>query len=58
MEGSECGIDELRHFFLAENRGEAMSFLWIRSVRNAPRLLERLDVEKSQRTEMVGHCTG
>jgi len=44
--------DELRHLFLTENRGQAVAFLRKGSVGNAPRLLERLDVEKPQGTEM------
>ena len=33
-------VDELRHFFLAENRGQTMSFLRIGSIRDAPRPFE------------------
>jgi hypothetical protein len=53
MEGSASRVDELRHFFLAENRRQAVGFLRIGSVSNAPRFFERPDVEKPQRTEMV-----
>src|ERR1019366_2193382 len=53
MEGSARRVDKLRHFFLAKNRRQAMYFFRMRSVGNAPRLLKCLDVEKSQRTEMV-----
>ena len=52
------GVDELCYFFLAENRGQAVRLLGIRSVGNAPRFLERLDVEKPQGTQMVRHRTG
>ena len=48
IEGSRSGVDKLRYFFLTENRGQAVAFLRIRSVGNAPRLLERLD-EKNRR---------
>jgi len=58
IEGSRSGVDKLRYFFLTENRGQAVAFLRIRSVGNAPRLLERLDVEKPQGTQMVGHRAG
>src|SRR6266446_2077202 len=58
MKRSASRIDKLRHFFLAENRGQAVAFLRIRSVGNAPWLLECLDIEKPQSTQMVGHRTG
>jgi hypothetical protein len=45
MEGSASCVDELRHFFLAEKGGQAVAFLGIGSVGNAPRFFERLDVE-------------
>jgi len=48
-------IDKLRHFFLAENRGQAVGLLGIRSVGNAPRFLKRLNVEKPQGTQVVRH---
>ncbi len=41
---SGSGVDELCYFFLAENRGQAVCLLGIRSVGNAPRFLERLNV--------------
>src|SRR5579864_4593220 len=47
MEGTAGCVDKLRHLFLAENRGQPVSLLGIGSVSNAPRLLERLDVEKT-----------
>src|SRR5215469_9475062 len=58
IEGHENGsmkrcascIDELRHFFLTENGGQAVGLLGIRSVGNTPRFLKRLNVEKPQRT--------
>jgi hypothetical protein len=46
-------IDELRHFFLPENRGQAVRLLGIGSVSDTPRLLERLNVEKK-----AGHTNG
>ena len=58
MKRSARRIDELRHFFLAENGGQAIAFLGIGSVGNAPGPLERLDVEEAQGAEMVGHRTG
>ena len=58
MKRSASRIDKLRHFFLAENRGQAVAFLRIGSVGNAPWLLECLDIEKPQGTQMVGHRTG
>ena len=39
---SGSGIDELCYFFLAENRGQAVRLLGIRSVGNAPRSHKRL----------------
>ncbi len=58
MKRSARRIDELRHFFLAENGGQAMSLFRIGSVGNAPRLLQPLDVEKPQGTQMGRHGTG
>ena len=46
--GRRCGRWEL-----AENRGQAVSLLRIGSMSNAPRLLQCLDVEETQRTQMV-----
>jgi hypothetical protein len=46
IEGSRSGVDKLGDLFLIVNRGQAVAFLRIGSVDNAPRLLERLDVEK------------
>jgi hypothetical protein len=58
MKRSASRIDELCHFFLTENGGQAMAFFRIGSIGNAPRLLQCLDVEKAQGTQMVGHRTG
>ncbi len=58
MKRSARRIDELRHFFLTENRGQAVAFLRIGSIGNAPWLLECLDVEESQGTEMVRNRPG
>ncbi len=58
IEGSRRSIDELCHFFLAEDSGQAIALLGIGSVGNAPGPFERLDVEEAQGAEMVGHRTG
>ncbi len=58
IEGSRSGVDELRYLFLTENGGQTVTFLGIGSVGNAPRLLQRLDIEKPQGAQMVGHRTG
>ena len=58
IEGSRSSVDELCYLFLTENGGQAMAFLGIGSVGNAPRPLERLDVEEAQGAQMVGHRTG
>ena len=52
------GVDELPYFFLTENGGQTVAFLGIGSVGNAPWLLQCLDVEKPQGTQMMGHRTG
>jgi len=39
IEGSRRSIDELGYFFLAEDSGQAIALLGIRSVGNAPGLL-------------------
>jgi hypothetical protein len=57
MERSASRIDELRHFFLAENRGQAMTLFGVGSVGDTPRPFQRLDVEKTEGTEMVGYGT-
>src|SRR6516225_12036179 len=58
IERSGRSIDELGYFFWTENSGQAIALLGIGSVGNAPGPLERLDVEKAQSAEMVGHRTG
>jgi len=50
-------IDESRDFLLAEDRGEAMGLLRIRSLGDAPGFLECLDIEKTQGREANGNCT-
>jgi hypothetical protein len=45
------GVDELRDFFLAENRREATCLFRIGSFSDAPGLPESLDVEKAQSCE-------
>jgi hypothetical protein len=57
IEGSRGSIDELCYFFLTENGRQAVTLLGIGSVGNAPRPLQRLDVEEAQGAEMVGHRT-
>src|SRR6204780_1230614 len=58
MEWCASRIDELGHFFLTENGGLAVRLLRVRSVGNAPRSLQCLDVEKPQGTQMVGYRAG
>jgi len=58
MEGSASGIDESRDFFLAEDHHwEVMVLFRIGSLGDAPGFLERLDVEKPQRTQTVRNGT-
>ena len=52
MEGRAGRIDELRHFLLAENRGQTVNFFRIWSIGDTPRLLESLNVEEPWRTQM------
>src|SRR5215469_1792040 len=54
---SESSIDESCDFFLTEDRRQAMALFRIRSFRNAPGLLECLDVEESQSRQAVRNCT-
>src|SRR5437763_9557055 len=58
IEGSRRSIDEPGYFFLTENAGQSIALLGVGSVGNAPGPLERLDVEKAQGAEMIGHRTG
>jgi hypothetical protein len=58
IKSSRSGVDELRYLFLTENGGQTVTFLGIGSVGNTPRLLQRLEIEKPQGTQMVGHGTG
>jgi len=58
IKGSRSGVDELGYFLLTENGGQTVAFLGVGSVGNAPGLLQRLDVEKPQGAQMVGHRTG
>ena len=58
IKGSRSGVDELCYLFLTENGGQTVALLGIGSVGNAPRLFQRLDVEKPQGAQMVGHRTG
>jgi hypothetical protein len=48
LAGSACRMDELRDFFLAKNRGEAMCPFRIGSIGNAPGSAKRLNVGKTQ----------
>jgi hypothetical protein len=58
IKSSRSGVDELRYLFLSENGGQTVTFLGMGSVGNAPRFLQRLDIEKPQSAQMVGHRTG
>src|SRR5215472_668406 len=57
MERSESSIDESCDFFLTEDRRQAMALFRIGSFRNAPGLLECLDVEESQSRQADRNCT-
>src|SRR6267378_1568161 len=57
MVGSKSRIDELRDFFLAQDRRKVKWSFRIGSLGDAPALLESLDVEKPQRREAVIHGT-
>ena len=57
MVGSERRIDELRDFFLAQDRRKVQCSFRIGSLGDAPGLFESLDVEKPQRREAVIHGT-
>ena len=52
MVRSPSGVDELRNFFQAEDRWQTKYPFRIRRLGNAPRLLQRLDVEESQGRQM------
>src|SRR2546421_6081776 len=49
MQGRASGIDELRHFFLAQDRWQRKCLFRIGRLGGAPGLLECLGVEESQR---------
>src|SRR5215472_5352284 len=55
MVGSTGGINQSRHFFLAEHRRQVNGLLRIGGLGDAPDLLERLDVEKTERREALRH---
>src|ERR1700682_6630843 len=57
MVGSERRIDELRDFFLAQDRRKVQCSFRIRSLGDAPGLFGGLDLEKPQRREAVIHGT-
>src|SRR5258708_10723358 len=57
MVGSERSIDELRDFFLTQDRRKVQCSFRIGSLGDAPGLFESLDVEKPQRREAVIHGT-
>src|SRR5215831_9935806 len=57
MERSESSINESCDFFLTEDRRQAMALFRIGSFRNAPGLLECLDVEESQSRQADRNCT-
>ena len=52
MVRSQSCVDKLRRFFLAKDRWQAKYPFRIRSLGNAPRPLQRLDVEESQSRQM------
>src|SRR6266851_7151206 len=47
MQGRASRIDESCHFFLAEDRWQVNGLLRVGSLRDAPGLLERLDIKKT-----------
>ena len=53
--GSARCMDELRDFFPAQNRRQVACLLRIRSVGDAPGSVERLDVEKAQRCQVLAY---
>ncbi len=53
MVGSERRIDESRDFFLAQDRRKMKCSFRIGSLGDAPALLERLGVEKTQSRQVV-----
>ena len=55
MEKSGGRIDELRNFFLAEDRWQAMILFRIGSLGDAPAPLERLGVEEPQSRQTDRH---
>src|SRR5271157_3592864 len=55
MKGSQGGVDQASDLFLTENHGQAECLFRIRSFRRAPGLLERLDVEETQRRQSLVH---
>lgn len=55
MKGSQGGVDQASDLFLTENHGQAECLFRIRSFRHAPGLLERLDVEETQRRQSLVH---
>jgi hypothetical protein len=57
MERSARGIDELRDFFLTEDRREAVMLFRVGCLGNAPSFFERLDVEKPQGRQAVRNGT-
>jgi len=48
MEGSAGRLNELRHFFLADDRRQPMVLFWIRSVGDAQSSPERLAVKEPE----------
>ncbi len=52
MHGRASGIDELRHFFLAQDGGQRKCPFRIGRLGDAPGPLERLGVEEPQRCKI------
>jgi hypothetical protein len=55
MKGSQSGVDKLGDFFRAEEDGQTLYLLGIRSLGDAPWFPQRLDVEESQSGELLCH---
>ena len=58
MKGSQSGVNKLGDFFRAEDDGQTLNLLGVRSLGDTPRLPQRLDVEESQSGEPLRHSAG
>ena len=56
MQRRASRIDESRHFFLAEDRWQVNGLLRVGRLGDAPGLLERFGVEKSESCQVLRHC--